>query len=126
MDRQLSKLMNMLLLALVLWFAFSMLNRISTLLPLLLLLFAIANVISASMIREVPGAVAKLSKNRLMRAYFRLVCHMIGDDLPTESSAKTSRRKLLLRTPQEYRAAANQAKQLVRGQDEIIDVLAAF
>lgn len=121
MDRQMSKIMNVLFMAMLLWFVFSVLSRINSMLPLALTAFALANIVTAILIREYPHKIAQVSVYRFIGGYMRFVCRMIGDELPKAAKSKTSTRRMLLQKPEAYRIAAKQAKQLVRGHDEVID-----
>ena len=125
MDRQLSKIMSVLFLILILWFGFSIVGRVSWLLPIAVTWFAIINVLTSWAIREFSGTIAKLARRRFVRGYLKFVCHMIGDELPIESTSTSSRRRLLLRTAKEYLVAADRAKQIFRGQNDIINSLLA-
>ncbi len=121
MDRQLKDVMGVLLLIVVLWIGLSIVGRVSWLLPVVVTLFAIINVMASFAIREFPDTAVNLARRRFIRGYLKFVCYMIGDELPTESTSTSSSRRLLVRTAKHYSVAADRAKQIFRGQDEIIE-----
>jgi len=97
----------------------STLGRMHWFLALLVTVLAISNIAILWMLRDHRPRLARACRREPLRKYVSAVCYLTGDQLPRESEPSAIR-EVLLRTQKDFEHAEFQAKQIVRGQDEVI------
>lgn len=101
------------------WMIISTLGRWHWFLALLVTVLAISNIAILWMLRDHRPKLARACRRVPLRKYVSAVCYLTGDQLPRESEPSAIR-EVLLRTQKDFEQAEMQAKQIVRGQDEVI------
>ena len=100
------------------WFALTWLSGLHVILGTLLFLFALANSVTAWMLRYSPTSLNSVMKFGFGANYIRFVGRWTGDKAP--AGEKRERSGILLGDAQAFENAAKQACQLVRGHDTVI------
>ena len=115
------KLLQVVLLALLVWTVYVHLGRITWLLPLALLSVSLLNVLTVWMLRSRPGSIGPYSHRPFAKEYLRVVCFFSGDQLPTSHRASGMSDRCLLQSSKDVPAACIRAKQVICGYDDIVD-----
>lgn len=116
--------LQLLSLAFLAWFACRLLAQWHAGLVLLLVLFGAGNVAAAWIIRYQPQWLRALKAKPGVRQYLRCVCWCMGKPFPhPDEPAGEGLDQRLLRTAHDFQVAAQRAKEIVRGHDEVIDRL---
>jgi hypothetical protein len=119
--RRLFNLFRIASLAVLAIYVHARLSGIHWTLSLIVTLFAVANVATVWMLRACPQVLVSASGRSSVRPYIRFVCFCCGESVPVNRDVNHAESRILLRTHRQFAAAAWQAKQVVRGHDEVID-----
>jgi hypothetical protein len=113
--------------ALLAWFVYSQLNRLTWLFVLALMLSACLNALTVWMVRARPAQLASLSRRRFIDRYVRFVCFFSGDQAPSDAAVGGAVKRLLLHSAKDFQVAGYRARQILRGHDHVVDgVLSAI
>ena len=124
MDARLIRLLQIVSLVMLSWFAYTWLIKVHWLVGFLACTFAAANTCTAWMLRQQWAILSTIVRAGVMRRYLQFVCYCTGDQLP-EDDSHGSGPQLLLRSKRDFETAAQRAKQIVRGHDSVIDRMLA-
>jgi hypothetical protein len=121
MDQRLARILQVVSLVMLAWFAYSWLAKLHWVLGGALCFFAVANAATAWMIRERWAFLPVAVRVGILRRYVLFVCSCMGEQLPSSGSVNGSGSGLQLRSQRDFHVAGEQARQIVRGHDEVIN-----
>lgn len=103
------------------WFGYSLLYRLHPLVVLLPVLLAALNVTVMWMLRYDRDRIAPLFGQHYVQQYLKWVCRLTGEQPPLPHAIDVASTEFLLNTDADFRAASWRAKQAVFGHDETVD-----
>ena len=119
MDQRLARLLQIVSLVMLSWFAYTWLMKLHWAMGVFLCTIAAANACTAWMLRQQAGVLRVAVRVGVMRRYLQFVCFCTGDQLPTDDS-RGSGPQLLLRSKRDFELAGQRARKIVRGHDAVI------
>ena len=120
MDQRWARRLQTVSLTMFAWFAYSWLTKLHWSLGAALCVFAFANVATVWMLREKWGVLQAVVRVPLARRYIHFVCSCTGEQLPSCPASRALEPRILLRSKRDFEVAADRARQVVRGHDEVI------
>ncbi len=103
------------------WFVCSWLAWLSSVLLFLAVLIAAISVLTQWLLRFAPERLAGPCRYAIPRRYCQLIAQITGERWPVPNGQGNGTPPILLQSVQQFTTAAEQAKQLVRGHDCVID-----
>ena len=121
MDQRLAKMLQTVSLGILAWFAYTWFAKLHWMLAAALLLLAIVNVGIIWMLRCRWPFLESGCRVGVVRRYVSFVADCSGEQLPIAASGKRAGSSLLLRSKKDFEIAGTQAKQIIRGHNDVID-----
>ncbi len=110
-------------LAILAWVACRWLSRVHILLVVAILILALCNLLAVWIIHYTPRLRERLAAKPIVGRYLSFIGWCLGEraGVSSKTAAAEASKQRQLQTLRDFQSAATRAKQIVRGQDEVID-----